>query len=532
MLTNINVTNITTSQGITINPGGYVSSAGDVNADGFADFFIKFSSYAYLIWGTTKLVDINTTNMDSSQGIKIYGNIGHITGVGDINADGFDDFLIGVPTGGDYYQGVCYIIYGASNLQDIDLDKFDSSQGITITGANYGDSAGYFISNAGDVNNDGYDDFLIGTSDTGTGSDSGKLYLLFGGTSLTNIDLASLASSQGITIYLSSTYITAATALQDVNSDGYDDILINTLYMDSSETGYSYLIFGHSSWSNMNLANFDISQGITIQDTNNYNDVGWDIGGTGDVNADGYNDFLISTNDSITYLVWGKENWANINLANFNNATIITSSASLVSGGLLTGLQDINNDGYDDFGMRASVDGVVGTSTLYIFLGKDSWANTDLGEFNSSQGITIQGLDCESLSGIGDANKDGYDDMLMGASTGYADYLIWGNETSSNSSTTHSPTKHTTPSPVSPPPSTMPPIPTISPTDLPHTLYPSISPTNDTHHHSNSGSGSWTEYTIIGCSVAGVVVLGLIGYGVWRHYNKMESEFAPLNGDF
>ena len=92
---------------------------------------------------------------------------GSVSGAGDVNADGYDDVIIGalLYDGGSHsWVGAAYIHHGSSS-------GVSSRASGTLTGGAAGDSFGSAVSGAGDVNGDGYDDVIIGAP----GYDSGSL---------------------------------------------------------------------------------------------------------------------------------------------------------------------------------------------------------------------------------------------------------------------------------------------------------------------------------------------------------------------
>ncbi len=90
-----------------------------------------------------------------------------LSSAGDINGDGYADIIIG-SIGFDSSKGAAYVIYGhpsfsSSTYSALDLTALKSkTTGFRITGNAAGDNLGFSVRSAGDVNNDGYDDIIIG----------------------------------------------------------------------------------------------------------------------------------------------------------------------------------------------------------------------------------------------------------------------------------------------------------------------------------------------------------------------------------
>jgi len=83
--------------------------------------------------------------------------LGNWRPAGDINADGYDDLVVGIPNldivGADI--GRVLVFYGS-------LDGYAAAADWSADGAAAGDYFGVSVAGAGDVNGDGYDDVLVG----------------------------------------------------------------------------------------------------------------------------------------------------------------------------------------------------------------------------------------------------------------------------------------------------------------------------------------------------------------------------------
>ncbi|MDX2050548.1 MAG: FG-GAP-like repeat-containing protein, partial [Rickettsiaceae bacterium] len=478
-LSNINLATLTSSQGFWLQgintndyTGSSVSNAGDVNGDGYSDMIIGASGYssyagrAYVIYGGPALASINLGSLTSSQGFTVDGiNTNDETGVsvssaGDINNDGYYDVMISA-SGYSSYAGRTYIIYGGSSLQNINLASLTSSQGFLVQGANSNDHLGFSVSSAGDLNNDGYDDMIIGAY--GYSSGAGRTYIIYGGSSLQNINLASLTSSQGFWVQGINSYDNTGSSVSsagDINNDGYADIVIGapSYNLDNRYTGRAYVIYGGSSLQNINLASLTSSQGFWVQGINTYDRTGSSVSSAGDINKDGYSDMIIgaygcSSYAGRAYVIYGGPALASINLASLTSSQgfwLQGINTNDYTGGSVSSAGDINKDGYDD--MIIGADGYSsGAGRVYVIYGGATINPTLAPITNPSSGPTAKPTFAPSTS------------PSSGSTLG------------PTAKPTFAPTQILTPAPTSPTQMPTPP-PSTSPSSLP-TLGPTTSPT-------------------------------------------------------
>jgi hypothetical protein len=424
--------------------GHYVAGAGDVNGDGYDDILVGApysdaegwdEGQVYLVFGKAAGWAMDTGLWASSasfwgEDASDYAGMS-VDGAGDVNGDGYDDILIGAYGDDDRgsESGQTYLIFGKASgwAMDTDLSRADAS----FRGEDASDFSGYSVAGAGDVNGDGYDDFLIGAwGDEEGGAQAGQTYLVFGKASGWAMDTdlsASSASFLGEDAYDSSGISIAGAG--DVNGDGYDDILIGAPSEDDGGTsaGQTYLVFGKASGWAMDT---DLSaSSASFWGEDSWDQSGCSVSGAGDVNNDGYDDILIgaiSNNDGgdgagQVYLVLGKQSgWAMDTDLSVSSASFWGEEANNSAGCSVAGAGDINGDGYDDIVIGAvnAWGGGGASGESYLVTGKASgWAmNTDLASSTASFGgenSADQSGQC--VSGAGDVNGDGYDDLLIGA---------------------------------------------------------------------------------------------------------------------
>ena len=443
--------------------GRSVSSAGDINGDGYDDIIIGAeyadrngysSGSSYVVFGKASGFNraIELSELDGRDGFRIDGaNVsdysGHsVSSAGDVNGDGYDDIIIGAhkadPNGSN--SGSTYIIYGKDGdfADNINLSNLVDSVGARLDGANARDYSGRSVSSAGDVNGDGYDDIIIGAylADP-NGSNSGATYVVFGDENgLTTTDGIEVFRIDGESAYDQSGY--SVSSAGDINGDGYDDIIIGAHHADPNgySSGSSYVVFGKASGFNrtINLSELDGRDGFRLDGESTHDFSGYSVSSAGDVNGDGYDDIIIGAhladpnglNSGSSYIVFGKEGGFSrtIELSELDGRDgfrLDGVSADDWSGGSVSSAGDFNGDGYDDIiigAYQADPNGSKSGSS-YIVFGKASRFNRtiDLSELDGRDGFRLDGANAGdwsgySVSSAGDVNGDGYDDIIIGAS--------------------------------------------------------------------------------------------------------------------
>ncbi|QOJ24926.1 MAG: FG-GAP repeat protein [Gammaproteobacteria bacterium] len=454
-------------------PNYKVSSAGDFNGDGFDDVMIGVensdsdidslgssnlvSDAAYIVFGKNSGfgATLDLSNLNGSNGFRIDGinaNVSNdfsISNAGDINADGFDDLVIGTTLYGpdSGYSGNAYVLFGkaAGFNASLDLSRLDGSNGFRVNGLAVAEDPGNFVSSAGDFNGDGFDDMILGSPVAHSS------YLIFGKASGFDavLNLTHLNADKGFRLDGIATGDTVNTA-GDVNGDGFDDLIISAPYADlnGESSGSSYVVFGKAEGMNesLDLSSLDGSNGFRLDGEAAGDHAGYSISTAGDVNGDGFDDLIVGApgvdpNDS-SYVVFGKASGfsAVLGLSSLdgdNGFRLDGEREFSGAGSSVSGIGDFNGDGFDDLMIgapNADPDGFrVGAS--YIVFGKESGfsASLNLSSLDGSNGLILKGPQLNGrlgdfISDAGDVNGDGLDDVIMSVSE--SDIAFFGSRSS------------------------------------------------------------------------------------------------------
>jgi hypothetical protein len=211
-------------------------TAGDVNNDGYDDVVVGSHAYdngepnegrVWVFHGSRRgLAEEPSLILESDMPYAYFGYSAYTAG--DVNADGFDDVVIGAfgySNGVETAEGAAFVYTGSSGgLASSAAWSFESNQ----ADAWFGLSA----QTAGDLNSDGYDDVVISSERCDlTRSDQGGAWVFLGSASGLSADVDwSASGSQPDEVFG-----WRSAGAGDVNGDGFDDVIVGARRYDNGE---------------------------------------------------------------------------------------------------------------------------------------------------------------------------------------------------------------------------------------------------------------------------------------------------------
>ena len=410
----LNVTQLNGRIGFSINGDGpHVAGLGDINGDGLDDVAVGSADATYVVFGRRdgfpSLVDVNT--LDGRNGFTVTTPTSAIGRAGDINGDGFDDFVVGNAEhdpDGDTDAGSTYVIYGraAGHPARLNPALLNGRDGFAVRGVSAGDLSGYAAEYIGDFNADGLDDFMIGAPGASRDGvdERGEAYAIFGSREAfpARITLADIDGRNGFMFRGSNFEDRAGTAVSyvgDLNRDGISDLAIGApgkgpFGEPSDYPGETYVFFGGYSTEEVQYSENDLQGDIGFvirgirggvipvqEDQPRWGDMsGQALDFAGDINNDGIDDMIIGASQTIinprrtgngqTYVVFGRTERfpSRLSLADLDGFTGFRYNGigtTDYSGFSISRAGDFSGDGLDDF-----IIGAAGEGVSYVMYGR------------------------------------------------------------------------------------------------------------------------------------------------------------------
>ncbi len=307
-----------------------VSGLGDINLDGYPDFLVG-APYFNAMYGEEGRA-IVYSGVDGSVLYELQGSTGSerfgfsVDGLGDADGDAIPDFIVGAPWADPvlFDEGSAIIYSGKTGAV---LKRID--------GDGYLDNLGFCVAGLGDVDGDGLGDAVVGVpyhNPSGSGTNAGAAFVY------------SVPRSGAIYSFYGEVrddyFGFVVDGAQDFNADGTPDIAVGAPGYNSSTTssaGRAYVFSGVDGKEIFGMTGPDWTSDFAKR-----------VAGVGDTNHDGFDDLLIGDPNSLyirghASLISGRTDSV---LAEFFGESAVPRPDLLGWG--LSGAGDLDGDGIDD----------------------------------------------------------------------------------------------------------------------------------------------------------------------------------------
>ncbi|MCB0206856.1 MAG: FG-GAP repeat protein, partial [Anaerolineae bacterium] len=306
---------------------------------------------------------------------------GTLAAAGDVNGDGFDDALIVDPQNAPWTPVTARLFYGSPDGLPTEPDWSLADNWQTCP--------------AGDVNGDGYDDLFTASLD--------GLQVFYGSPS----GPVPAAPWHGASVSLS--------GAGDVNGDGYDDLLVGDPYFTDGQEWEGQMLLYYGSPTGPST-----EPDWTLQSDEAGRRMGEQVLTAGDINGDGYGD--------IAFLSFRPSRYGSYRMGTHTLSIYLGSSAGPETtvhwtttryGTVTVTAGDIDGDGYDDLvigepGFPCNSYSCSGPGRVSVFRGSEGGLTTSSWRYEGGGGSRQLG---KALTTAGDLNRDGYDDLIVGAAS-------------------------------------------------------------------------------------------------------------------
>lgn len=248
----------------------------DLNGDQYDDVIVGGTAFVYVFLGGSTPDTVPDLAIAATIDPEVLDGFGsRVSGIGDFNADSYQDFIIAAPDYTGSSPGKAYVFFGGASL--------DAVPDLVFIGAEAHDQFGHAVEGIGDTNGDGISDLLIGAREANSGYGAAYLYL----------GSASPDSTADLTLtpippYSSGDFGTSASSAGDMNADGFGDFVVGG-------GGWAYVYLGAYYPNPIPFTKIHrVGPGATTI---------FDIAGGEDINSDGFSDLVIGV--SSLYQVYG-----------------------------------------------------------------------------------------------------------------------------------------------------------------------------------------------------------------------------------
>jgi hypothetical protein len=324
----------------------------DFDRNGHFDAAIGASNEAFVMLNTPPAGLPASSPSQSLMGGEEFGAA--MANAGDVNGDGYGDLLVGA-----WQAGTASIFLGSPSGLGLVPEILGTGE------MNYGEH----VAGAGDVNGDGYADVVVGNDSVA--------FLYLGG-------------PDGVALTASGPTLNGgdAAGAGDVNGDGFADVMAC-----DPHAGTAAVYLGSPA---------GLGRAAVIYPPAPENGFANECLAVGDVNGDGFSDIAIASNDNtgLVFVYYGSANGI------VATPTVLSPMPiEIQSWRFVASAGDVNGDGFGDV-----VVGSLDNDAVYLYLGSSAGISTDAATTYSGFPAGQFGA---NVGGIGDADGDGYDDIIV-----------------------------------------------------------------------------------------------------------------------
>ena len=342
----------------------------------------------------------------TADGIQNEAYLGVSVGTaGDVNGDGFSDVIVGayLHDNGETDEGRVSVYHGsAAGLATSPAWTAESNQ----AQAWFGNS----VATAGDVNGDGFSDVIVGAWQYSNGEGQEGRAVVYHGSAAGLSAAPNWAVESNVWGAQLGTVATAG----DVNGDGFADVVVGAWRYTNGQNQEGAVFVYHGSASGLATTP---AWTVESNDVDGY--MGYSVGTAGDVNADGFDDVIIShyyydngeTNEGRALVYHGSA-------AGLGASPAWTTEGNQVAaylGNSVGTAGDVNGDGFDDVVVGAYLydHGEIEEGRALVFHGSAAGLATSPAWIAEGDQFAVYfGI---SAGTAGDMNGDGFSDVIVGA---------------------------------------------------------------------------------------------------------------------
>jgi hypothetical protein len=333
-----------------------------------------------------------------------------VASAGDVDGDGYGDLVVGStpgPIDATTSPGTASVYRGsAAGLVPTAIRVF--------TGVSAGDSFGGSVAGVGDVDGDGYADVAVGAFDASPGGHTGvgSVGLYRGSPTGTMATPATLLEGA----LRDERFGYSVAGAGDVDGDGFSDVVVGAVYGDPgtpraiNHAGLVRVFLGGAAGLATDAARTVAGPSVSAQ-------FGNQVAGLGDVNGDGYSDFVAGANGTAP---GGREGAGTASIFHGSAAGVAATAALVLEGvaaidgfgGNCGAAGDVDGDGYADVLVGApGANGTAGAASFFRGSAAGVIAAPARVLTGAAPGDGLGG----PVAGVGDVNRDGYADVFVSA---------------------------------------------------------------------------------------------------------------------